>query len=182
MALPMNGFELQPVLTGGGLRLRPLVPEDWEALYAAASDPGIWELHPNSDRWQEPVFRGFFADALASRGALVVQDARSGEVIGSSRFDRRRAAPGEVEIGWTFLVRSRWGGATNRELKRLMLRHAFESGLAGVIFSVGEGNLRSRRAVEKIGGRLTDRVPPNATTPHVIYRIDARDFRTGPLA
>jgi RimJ/RimL family protein N-acetyltransferase len=63
-------LDRQPVLEGERLRLRPLVPADWEALFAVASDPLIWEQHPAHDRWQEPVFRAFFDDALANKGAL----------------------------------------------------------------------------------------------------------------
>jgi len=144
-------FDLQPVLKGELLELRPLRPEDFESLYAVASDPLIWEQHPASDRYKEEVFREFFRGAMECGGALIVTDARTGRIIGSSRFDGSRAEPGEIEIGWTFLARSHWGGACNREMKRLMLRHAFRF-VDRVIFLVGPRNLRSQRAMEKIGG------------------------------
>src|SRR6476620_6935396 len=152
----MTPVDLQPVLKGRLIELRPLKPDDFDALFAVASDPLIWEVHPAHDRWQEPVFRRFFADALASGGALVAEDPATGEVIGSSRYDRGRAGPGEVEIGWTFLARRYWGGALNRAIKRLMIAHALES-FERALFFVGEGNVRSRRAMEKIGGVLIDR-------------------------
>lgn len=168
-------MDRQPHLVGNLVELRPATPDDWPALYAVASDPLVWEVHPAHDRWQEPVFRAFFDEGLASGGMLVAVDRASGEVIGSSRYDHRRASPDEVEIGWTFLARSHWGGATNGEMKRLMLDHAFRF-VPRVILVVGEGNLRSRRAVEKIGGRLTDRRldAPMAgqPAPHVVYAID----------
>ena len=94
-----------------------------------------------------------------------------------------RAAPGEMEIGWTFLARSYWGGAMNRELKRMMLAHAFRF-VPRVIFVVGERNLRSRRAMEKIGARLTERiidVPGSPQGRHVVYAIDREGFADGPL-
>lgn len=180
----MSGFDFQPTLSDGDVTLRPLRPDDWDALFAVASDPLIWAVHPAHDRWQEPVFRRFFDDALASGGALVVLDA-AGEVIGSSRYDRGRADAGEVEIGWTFLSRDHWGGATNRAIKRLMIAHALAD-FDHVIFLVGEHNLRSRRAMEKIGGVLTDRIQQaemaGRQIRHVIYAIDRQGFESGPLA
>ncbi len=159
--------------------------DHWPALFAVASDPLIWAGHPAHDRWQEPVFRRFFDDAFASGGALVAVDATSGIVIGSSRYDFTRADPGEVEIGWTFLARSHWGGTANRAMKRLMLAHAFRF-VERVIFLVGETNLRSRSAMEKIGGTLTDRVSDaemaGVTVRHLVYIIDRAGFAAGPLA
>jgi RimJ/RimL family protein N-acetyltransferase len=143
-------FDLQPVLIGERLRLRPLRPEDWDALYAVAADPLIWEQHPCSDRYKEDVFRTFFAEALASGGAFVVIDATDGRMIGSSRYHAYDEAASVVEIGWTFLARTHWGGTCNGELKQLMLRHAFRF-VNRVLFLVGPGNLRSQRALEKIG-------------------------------
>ncbi len=177
-------FDRQPVLEDALVRLRPLSGDDWPALFAVASDPLIWAGHPAHDRWQETSFRRFFDDALASGGALLILDRTSSEVIGSSRYDFTRAEPGEIEIGWTFLARDRWGGATNRAIKRLMLRHAFRF-IDPVIFLVGETNLRSRRAMEKIGGRLTARqveaVMAGVPTRHVVYAIDRAGFEQGPL-
>ena len=175
----------QPVLTGERLLLRPLRADDWDALYAVASDPLIWELHPAHDRWQEPVFRAYFTNALAHGGAVAVIDRASGAIIGSSRWQGYNPADGgSVEIGWTFLARSHWGGAINRELKRLMLAHALQS-VARVDFRVGAANLRSRRAMEKIGGHLSDRAEQvemaEAIVEHVIYEISRESFASGPL-
>jgi RimJ/RimL family protein N-acetyltransferase len=144
-------FELQPTLTGTLLELRPLRPEDFDELYAIASDPGIWELHPEPDRYKEDVFRGFFQGAMDSGGAFAVIDRASGRIIGSSRYFGYDEARSEIEIGWTFLARTYWGGLYNRELKELMLRHAFRF-VDSVVFLVGPQNWRSQRAMEKIGG------------------------------
>jgi RimJ/RimL family protein N-acetyltransferase len=169
-------FELQPTLKGALLALRPLAPGDFDALYAVASDPLIWEQHPARDRWEEPVFRQFFAEALASGGALLVTDAASGRVVGSSRFFGHRVDAGEIEVGWTFLARSHWGGRYNRELKRLMLEHAFRF-VRSVVFLVGPGNLRSQRAMEKIGGRLE---PEPDAQGRLVYRITASSWSPEP--
>lgn len=144
-------FELQPTLQGELVQLRPLKPDDFEVLFAVAADPLIWEQHPINNRWHEPVFKEFFANALASGGALIALDAHDGRVIGSSRFNGYDSDRREIEIGWTFLARSHWGGSYNREMKQLMLHHAFQF-VDSVIFVIGPNNLRSQRAVEKIGG------------------------------
>ncbi|MFN7159746.1 MAG: GNAT family N-acetyltransferase [Erythrobacter cryptus] len=180
-------LDRQPVLEGERLRLRPLRPDDWEALFAVASDPLIWAQHPAHDRWREPVFRAFFADALAGGGALLAIDRESGKAIGSSRFQGLvEAGGGSVEIGWTFLARACWGGTFNHEMKRLMLAHALAS-VAECRFLVGENNLRSRRALERIGARLSDRKETRIMTGgeeivHLTYIVTREDFARGPLA
>jgi RimJ/RimL family protein N-acetyltransferase len=164
-------FHAQPLLRGELVELRPLAPGDWDALYAVASDPLIWEQHPVADRWREPVFRAFFEDALASGGALAALDRADGKVIGSSRFHGWDAARREVEIGWTFLARSHWGGAYNKEMKRLMLDHAFRFA-DSVLFLVGPDNLRSQRAVGKIGGVLEGRTERDGRES-LVFRLSA---------
>jgi RimJ/RimL family protein N-acetyltransferase len=164
-------FELQPILIGDLVELRPLRAEDFPVLYAVASDPLIWEQHPEPDRCTEPVFRKFFAGAMDSGGAFLVFDRRDGRVIGSSRFAGYDEARSEIEIGWTFLARSHWGGLYNREMKRLMLDHAFRF-VNRVIFRVGPDNTRSQRAMEKIGGvSLGLQSHPERGDPVVVYEI-----------
>ena len=162
----------QPNLVGELVQLRPLREDDWTALYAAASDPGIWSSHPAHDRWQESVFRPFFAEAIASGGALAILDRATGAMIGSSRYGEYDAARNRIEIGWTFLARSHWGGRVNREVKRLMLGHMLPH-VATVVFRAGEHNHRSRGALEKIGAVLTDEFEMadvgGRAVRHVIY-------------
>ncbi len=148
MAIP---FDMQPHLAGELIGLRPLRLEDFNDLYSVASDPLIWEQHPSKDRYKEEVFKNFFRDALNSGGALIAVDSKEGRVIGSSRYHRYDGEKSEIEIGFTFLARSHWGGVYNREMKRLMLQHAFKF-VNTVVFLVGPQNFRSQRAVEKIGG------------------------------
>lgn len=179
-------MDRQPILAGERLLLRPLAARDWAALCGVASDPLIWAVHPAHDRWQEPVFRTFFDDALAKGGALAVIDVASGAMIGSSRFQNHHPAHGgSVEIGWTFLARSHWGGEANREMKRLMIGHALRF-VEHVLFVVGAQNLRSRRAMEKIGGRLNGvsemRMMAGGPVEHLQYEITRARFAAGPLA
>jgi RimJ/RimL family protein N-acetyltransferase len=175
----------QPTLESERLLLRPLRADDWDALFAVAADPLVWQQHPAHDRWQEAVFRAFFADALAGGGALVIIDKAADAIIGSSRFQGHDPADGgSVEIGWTFLARSHWGGSTNAEMKRLMLAHALGS-VHRIRFRVGETNTRSRKAMEKIGGRLTGRTEQvesgGRPVTHVVYEIGRVSFAASAL-
>ena len=143
-------FDLQPHLKGDLVELRPLILEDWDELFAVASDPLIWEQHPESDRYKPDVFKIFFREALESGGAFAVIDKKSQQIIGSTRFYGHDPEKSEIEIGWTFLAREYWGGRYNREMKQLMLNHSFRF-VDNVVFYVGEKNIRSQKAMEKIG-------------------------------
>jgi RimJ/RimL family protein N-acetyltransferase len=174
-------FELQPMLKGKLVELRPLRPNDFDQLYAVASDPLIWEQHPNRDRYQEEVFRTFFREALESGGALIALDAGDGRVIGSSRYYGYDEKNSEIEIGWTFLARSHWGSRFNGEMKQLMLRHAFRF-VERVIFKVGPQNVRSQKAVEKIGGVRIGTRPDASGRMSVVFEITARSFGPAPIS
>lgn len=172
----------QPTLATDFVRLRPLKEADFAALYAVASDPLIWEQHPNNDRYEEAVFRVFFQAGIRSGGALALFDRTAEQLIGSSRFQVIPAAPDVVEIGWTFLARSHWGGLYNRAIKNLMINYAFEH-VEGVLFYVGDQNFRSQRAVEKLGARLlkgTDypHIPRKVSSPF-LYRLERADWQQG---
>ena len=157
------------------LELRPLRADDFHDLYAVARDPLIWEQHPIKDRCKEEVFTGFFREGLESGGALIAIDSQSGQVIGSSRFHGYNAEKDEIEIGWTFLARSHWGGVYNREMKQLMLRHAFRF-VNSVVFRVGPENWRSQKAVEKIGAVRVGSILEEGGQEHLVYRITAQSF------
>lgn len=172
-------FDLQPTLKGELLELRPLQPEDFDRLYAVASDPLIWEQHPDKDRCKEEVFRAFFAGGLASGGAVIALDSKTGRCIGSSRFHGYDEKKSKIEIGWTFLARSHWGGAYNREMKRLMLDHAFKF-VKSVLFVVGSHNLRSQRAVEKIGGVRVGNKRDAEGRESFVYQITAGSCSSPP--
>ena len=166
-------MELQPVLVGPRLRLRPLKPGDFDDMYAAASDPRIWEQHPAPDRHEKRVFEQFFNRALKSRGALAILDKATDEIVGTSRYYDIEGKD-SVCIGFTFLTRKLWGGGYNRELKFLMLDHAFIY-VRRALFHVGEKNIRSRRAMEKIGAKLVGRLerqkPDGSPDPTVVFEI-----------
>ena len=165
-------FDLQPILQGELVELRPLREDDFQDLFAVASDPKIWEQHPDSNRYQEEVFKAFFRDAMNSQGALIAVDSADRQVFGSSRFYAYDSAKSVIEVGFTFLARSHWGGSYNREIKRLMLTHAFRY-VDAVLFTIGAQNIRSQRAIEKVGGsHLKSRVDEQGRE-HLVYQITA---------
>lgn len=176
----MTQIDLQPVLTGKQIALRPLLPEDFSALYQVASDPLIWQMHPDSSRYQRDVFEArFFTGAIASGGALAVLDCESGRIVGSSRYYKWRPQQQQISIGYTFLEQAQWGNGANREMKALMLNHIFSSART-VWFHVGETNLRSRKAVEKLGATLShkeDRKLEGKPYVQLYYSLTAAAYR-----
>ena len=168
-------FDFQPTLAGELVALRPLRANDFDALYAVASDPLIWEQHPQNDRHKPDVFRAFFQQALASGGALIVTEVSTGRMIGSSRFLAYDPDRSEIEIGFTFLARSHWGGRYNGEMKRLMLAHAFQF-VRTVAFLIGPSNTRSQKAIEKIGATRAGTRPNQVGRMSDVYEITADTF------
>jgi RimJ/RimL family protein N-acetyltransferase len=168
-------FDLQPTLKGKLIEIRPLTLNDFDALFEAASDPIIWEQHPESDRHKREIFQKFFDGAINSNGGFAIIERKSGRIIGSSRYCNLNSTEREVEIGWTFLERAFWGGSYNRELKSLMLDHAFRF-VDRVLFVVGENNVRSQKALGKIGARFLRRAelpaPDGTMRPNLIFVIE----------
>ncbi len=171
----MPSFDWQPTLTAAAVRLRPLQADDFDALYAAAADPLIWEQHPDPNRYQRTAFEErFFHGAIASGGAFAVIS-NTGEIVGSTRYYDVCPKTRAVAIGYTFLRRDQWGTGVNSQMKQLMLAHAFRWARV-VWFHVGESNFRSRRAVEKLGAYIADNVLMDVNgvpTPYLHYRINA---------
>jgi RimJ/RimL family protein N-acetyltransferase len=173
-------LDLQPTLENELIILRPLRENDFETLYQVAKDPLIWEQHPNNDRFKREVYADFFKDSIESKGALLILDKASNEVIGSTRFKPINGPDSAVEIGWSFLSRKYWGGEYNKSIKKLMIDYAFEL-IEDVIFYIGKENVRSQKAVEKIGGiRITEskfqhmiKISQNEFT----YRINKNDWK-----
>ena len=167
-------FDLQPTLHGKLIELRPLKPADFDELYRAASDPLIWEVHPETDRYKKEVFKLYFDSGIESRGAFAVIDRKNGKIIGSSRYHDLKPEESQIEIGYTFLERKYWGGEYNGEMKRLMLEHAFKY-VERVVFVVGATNWRSQKALEKIGARFWKKADSKARDgsprPVVVFQI-----------
>ncbi|HTC45465.1 MAG TPA: GNAT family protein [Steroidobacteraceae bacterium] len=170
-------LDLQPVLNGSRIALRPLELSDFDALASAAADPLAWAQHPDPSRGTRAGFALAFEEALRSKGCLVAVDSELETAIGWSRYHTYLPLE-RVTIGHTFLARSHWGGAANAEMKRLMLRHAFTD-VPEVRFTVAERNLRSRRAVEKLGAQLAGTEDtPRWGQLHVMYRLTPELWRS----
>lgn len=149
-------MDLQPLhLQNELVKLVPLEENHFEVLYAVASDPMVWEQHPNKLRWQREVFQNFFEGAMQSKGAFLILEATSGEVVGSSRFYDYDQKDSSVLIGYTFIGRKFWGSGYNNALKQLMLDYAFQY-VDKVYFHIGAFNLRSQKAIAKIGAVKVD--------------------------
>lgn len=166
----MTSFDLQPTLTGDLVILRPLRESDFEALHAAASDRLIWEQHPDSDRHKREVFQKYFDGGIESGGAFAIVDQADGLIIGSSRYYGLDLSNSIVEIGWTFLARSHWGGRYNSEVKRLMIDHAFRS-VSKVQFIVAARNIRSQTAVERLGALRVKEGIDTEGEPSFLYEL-----------
>jgi N-acetyltransferase len=169
-------MNIQPVLEEELLLLRPLKREDYAELFKAASDPLIWEIHPQPNRYQPEVFKPFFEEALESQGALIIVDQKTSEVMGTSRYYQYSEADSSVVIGYTFLARKYWGGVFNAELKKLMVNYALRF-VKTTYFHVGLGNTRSQKAMAKIGGINTgiQEIPVSYAPPKksYVYKIES---------
>ena len=132
----------------------PLQQTDFEPLFAAASDPLIWEQYPNKNRWQRTEFENYFKGAIESGGALLVKDAKTMEIIGCSRYYDFDIKKSSISIGYTFFVRSHWGTGHNYALKQLMLDHIFQY-VNTVSFYIGAQNIRSQISLERFGAVKT---------------------------
>jgi RimJ/RimL family protein N-acetyltransferase len=172
-------FDTQPQLENEELLLQALEEKDFEALYAVASDPGIWEQHPNKERWKRDVFTTFFEGAMQSKGAFKVIEKNTGKIIGCTRFYDYREEVISVLIGYTFYARSCWGKGINPQVKRLMLNHAFRH-VSKVFFHVGANNLRSRIAIERLGATKTTETEiayhGEASRMNCIYLLERKDW------
>lgn len=149
-----SSINFQPILKNSLVTATPLQQTNFDDLYEAASDPLIWEQHPNKNRWQQQAFENYFAGALKSGGAFLVRDAKTNEIIGSSRYSDYDSQTNTVSIGYTFFVRSHWGKGYNYALKELMLHHIFQF-VDTVKFYIGAVNKRSQISIERFGAIKT---------------------------
>jgi N-acetyltransferase len=174
-------FDLQPTLQNDLLIIRPLKADDFDKLYKVASDPLVWAQHPAKDRYQLAVFTPLFNDGLASGGAFVVIDKTTGEIIGSTRFNLVKESENAIEIGWSYLACAYWGGVYNKSQKHLLMDYAFNY-VENVLFYINKDNMRSRKAVEKLGGtvitHLDNQLLDARSDVGVIYRIAKNKYKS----
>jgi RimJ/RimL family protein N-acetyltransferase len=153
----MSYFNIQPILENEFVKIVPLNENDFEVLYKIASNPLIWEQHPNKDRYKREVFETFFNAAIESRGAFLLIDKKTENPFGSSRYYGLNERDSSVAIGYTFLSRDYWGGVYNQSIKNLMLNYAFQF-VDKVFFYIGVDNIRSQKAIEKLGAIRTEQI------------------------
>ncbi|WP_126650294.1 GNAT family N-acetyltransferase [Chryseobacterium aureum] len=145
-------FSVQPVLENYEYQLIPLQQGDFESLYEVASDPKVWEQHPNKDRYKREVFENFFTGAMESKGAFKIIEKATGDVLGSSRYYDFDEKDHHIFIGYTFYGTKSWGKGINPQVKKLMLDYIFQF-VDKVHFHVGKENFRSQTALERLGGQ-----------------------------
>ncbi len=168
----------QPNLENELIIIRPLLGNDLESLYKVASDQRIWEQHPAKERSEVEGFKKFFRESLQSGGAVVIVDKETNEMIGSSRYYPVIDYPDKIEIGWSFLAPAYWGGTYNRSMKSLMVNYALDR-VGEVLFYVARDNIRSQRAMMKIGGYLIDHVERGIDPKdenNIIFSIDKKFY------
>ncbi|MCB2379273.1 GNAT family N-acetyltransferase [Hymenobacter sp. BT635] len=174
-------LDLQPRLENQHVLLLPLQAADFDALYAAASDPKVWEQHPNKDRWQPGVFRTFFEGALQSGGAFKILDKATGEVAGSTRFYGYDAADESILIGYTFYATRYWGRGLNPMVKGLMLDYIFQF-VSRVYFHIGADNRRSQIAIGRLGAEkiAEEEIAYFGEAPKLnfVYQLEKDQWRT----
>lgn len=170
-------FNLQPeTLENDQIKLIPLKEGDFEILYEIASDPEIWEQHPSKDRYKKEVFQLFFDGAVESKGAFLVYDSATNELIGSTRYYDFDPENSKIAIGFTFLAKKYWGGNHNKAMKQLVIDYAFQY-VDTVVFHIGETNIRSQKAIAKIGATQIGLVDfNNRNIPHFEYHILKKDW------
>jgi len=172
----VSGPDLQPQLKSDRATLVPLVEADFERVYAVASDPLVWEQHPNRDRWQRDVFRRFFDGALESGGAFKILDS-SGAVAGCTRYYDHDPEGRLIYIGYTFYGRKHWGTGINPAVKALMLDHIFQW-VDRVRFSIGATNLRSQIAIGRLGAqKIGETFAGDPPKHNFVYELAKADWR-----
>lgn len=173
-------FNLQPeILEDEITKLIPLQESDFDELYKVASDPLIWEQHPMKDRYKIEVFRSFFDAAIDSKSSFLIVDKKTNEIIGNTRFYDYNPEKSSVAIGFTFIGRKFWGGLYNKSNKKLLIDYAFQH-LDSVIFHIGADNIRSQKAVEKLGAIKINEM--NVTNngidiPHFEYELKRVNYK-----
>ena len=175
-------FSIQPVLENDQIILLPLEEADFDALYAVAADPKVWEQHPNKERWRKEVFQNYFEGAIESKGAFKIIDKATGEMAGSTRYYDYSEAERSILIGYTFYATRYWGKGINPSVKQLMLSYIFQY-VDRVIFHIGAQNIRSQIAIGRIGalkiGEQDVAYYGEASKINFVYAIDRAAWLAG---
>ncbi len=173
-------LNIHPTLENDNILLEPLHEDDFEAMYFVASDPKIWEQHPNKDRWKKDVFRVFFNGAVQSKGAFKIIDKSTGKIAGSTRFYDYNEQENSILIGYTFYATKYWGKGINLAVKAMMLDYIFQY-VDKVFFHVGVDNVRSQIAITRLGAtKFAQREVTyfgEAPRLNFVYNLDKEDWQ-----
>ncbi len=173
-------FNIQPIIETEKAILYPLQEDDFENLFEVASDPKIWEQHPNKDRWKKEVFQVFFNGAIQSKGAFKIIEKTTEKVIGSTRYYGYNGQDKSIFIGYTFYAKKYWGQGINPAIKTAMLDYIFQF-VSSVYFQIGACNIRSQIAISRVGAEKVseENVAYFGEEPKLnfIYKINQQDWR-----
>ena len=167
----MVNFKLQ--LENESFSLIQTKTSHFEKLYSVAGNPVIWEQHPENDRWKREKFKIFFNNGIKNIfGLYGIYDKSKNTIIGSARYYSYSKKKKSIKIGFTFLNPEYWGTDTNLQIKILMLGYAFNY-VENIYFDIGKNNIRSRKAIEKIGATLH----LDADIGNVLYILRFEDLK-----
>lgn len=173
-------FSIQPTLENQNIQLIPLQESDFERLFSVAADPEVWSMHPNRERYKREVFQNFFKGAVESKGAFLIIDKNSNEVLGSTRFYDYNDEEKSIFIGYTFYGTQSWGKNINASVKKMMLDYIFLF-VDKVIFHVGKDNIRSVKAMNKLGaenlGEEEVAYFGESSKMNVVFQIKKEDWK-----
>ena len=148
-------LDVKPVvLEGACLRLEPMSQDHAQGLYNRGRNGADWAFMPRSCFVDQADTRHWIDEALARDNEMpfVIVEIEKNRVVGSTRYLNIRQDHRSLEVGWTWLGQEWLRTGVNTEAKFLLLRHAFERlGCIRVEFKTDERNLRSQKALERIG-------------------------------
>jgi RimJ/RimL family protein N-acetyltransferase len=154
-------MKVSPVtLEGKRAKLIPLEESHIEELYEAGMDNGIWTYYTFRKIGSLDEFRNFIFSPVAPAEnsdylGFTIINKETGKIAGSTCFLDISHKNSSMEIGRTWLSPVLWGTGFNEECKYLLLKHCFEDLKAvRVFFKTDETNIRSRKALEKIGAKF----------------------------
>lgn len=147
-------------LRGQFIYLELLQPEDVPQLKTLAFDARLWEYTKTLliNETFDAQFDKYIATAFDPRNtgmqiSFVMRDAVTNNLIGMTRYYKIEPSQKRLSVGYTWYTPAYWGKVHNKECKLLLLQYAFdELHFQRVEFEVAHQNIRSQKAVEKIGG------------------------------
>ncbi|NQY07232.1 MAG: GNAT family N-acetyltransferase [Flavobacteriaceae bacterium] len=149
----------KPILENENVKLSPLSLDNYHELFEIAVERDLIQYSP-SDISTKESYTNYVKTAIAGleKGVtlpFIIYDKRTNIYIGSTRFGLINHHDKVLHIGWTWISKSAQGTGINKQMKFLMLQYVFETlAFEKVEFRIDERNIRSRKAVEKIGGTL----------------------------